>query len=269
MKAKSLKIVIAFLAILLVAALSLGITGAFYTDRRQANGTLKFDSGVTIKYSGLYDSSNVLPNSSDENYPPVWTPANATSLRLFEMTSDGNTYKSVLPGETIPFGNVKLSKDTGDVYVKIKLVYTCYDESDNEIVPTTPSQVYTPSGSIKAPTSNAEGWVMNSDSTDTNNYGWYFLVNNSTDNTLKVLSATESALFSSAGIKMAELSYPGATGSHAPAAASGGYRVNGTKNNVSGTYTVTKVTVDLLVDVIQADAVSNTAVLSFKASNLK
>ena len=57
-KKRYVSVMVVALSVLLVLALTLGITGAWYKARREATGSIKFDNGIIIDYKGFNDSKN-------------------------------------------------------------------------------------------------------------------------------------------------------------------------------------------------------------------
>lgn len=271
MKTKSFKILIAVLAVLLVVALTFGITGAFYTDKRQANGALQFSNGVTIKYK----------LAGDQTAGAEWTKDRATvkinnvdtqvggTLELFSLTS-------VLPGasQSFPSSFSLLGKyGSSNFYARVRLDYkfsgytltlnaqgkeTARTANSNIVVPTNQyDEIFT---TTETTGSNPTGLFSDSWKKNTTQ-GWYYYVGTGSsittftkENSVTANTTSYVNVFANnAKLNMAIFDYPG-NSSNIPnsseTASGGGYKVV-----VSGTtYIVDQVTVTFVLDILQEGA---------------
>lgn len=112
---KWLKIGIIALALLLTIALGIGASAAWYTAKRQATGTILMNSGIEIQYKGF--------GATD---PTTWTKEN-NKLEGVLLTKT-----EVIPGDTITVtdSDVRLTKDSVDAYMRVKVSYKFYATKD-------------------------------------------------------------------------------------------------------------------------------------------
>ncbi len=112
---KWLKIGIIALALLLTIALGIGASAAWYTAKRQATGTILMNSGIEIQYKGF--------GATD---PTTWTKEN-NKLEGVLLTKT-----EVVPGDTITVtdSDVRLTKDSVDAYMRVKVSYKFYATKD-------------------------------------------------------------------------------------------------------------------------------------------
>ena len=112
---KWLKIGIIALALLLTIALGIGASAAWYTAKRQATGTILMNSGIEIQYKGFGQTD-----------PTTWTKEN-NKLEGVLLTKT-----EVIPGDTITVNasDVRLTKDSVDAYMRVKVSYKFYATKD-------------------------------------------------------------------------------------------------------------------------------------------
>lgn len=112
---KWLKIGIIALALLLTIALGIGASAAWYTAKRQATGTILMNSGIEIQYKGF--------GATD---PTTWTKEN-NKLEGVLLTKT-----EVVPGDTITVNasDVRLTKESVDAYMRVKVSYKFYATKD-------------------------------------------------------------------------------------------------------------------------------------------
>lgn len=113
---KWLKIGIIALALLLTIALGIGASAAWYTAKRQATGTILMNSGIEIQYKGFGQTN-----------PTTWTKEN-NKLEGVLLTKT-----EVVPGDTITVNasDVRLTKDSVDAYMRVKVSYKFYATKDS------------------------------------------------------------------------------------------------------------------------------------------
>lgn len=112
---KWLKIGIIALALLLTIALGIGASAAWYTAKRQATGTILMNSGIEIQYKGFGQTN-----------PMVWKKENS------KLEGALLTKTEVIPGDTITVtdSDVRLTKESVDAYMRVKVLYKFYATKD-------------------------------------------------------------------------------------------------------------------------------------------
>ena len=112
---KWLKIGIIALALLLTIALGIGASAAWYTAKRQATGIILMNSGIEIQYKGFGQTD-----------PTVWKKENS------KLEGALLTKTEVIPGDTITVNasDVRLTKDSVDAYMRVKVSYKFYATKD-------------------------------------------------------------------------------------------------------------------------------------------
>lgn len=112
---KWLKIGIIALALLLTIALGIGASAAWYTAKRQATGTILMNSGIEIQYKGFGQTD-----------PTVWKKENS------KLEGVLLTKTEVIPGDTITVkaSDVRLTKESVDAYMRVKVSYKFYATKD-------------------------------------------------------------------------------------------------------------------------------------------
>lgn len=113
---KWLKIGIIALALLLTIALGIGASAAWYTAKRQATGTILMNSGIEIQYKGFGQTD-----------PTDWKKENS------KLEGVLLTKTEVIPGDTITVtdSDVRLTKDSVDAYMRVKVSYKFYATKDS------------------------------------------------------------------------------------------------------------------------------------------
>lgn len=112
---KWLKIGIIALALLLTIALGIGASAAWYTAKRQATGTILMNSGIEIQYKGFGQTN-----------PTDWKKENS------KLEGVLLTKTEVVPGDTITVNasDVRLTKESVDAYMRVKVSYKFYATKD-------------------------------------------------------------------------------------------------------------------------------------------
>lgn len=112
---KWLKIGIIALALLLTIALGIGASAAWYTAKRQATGTILMNSGIEIQYKGFGQTD-----------PTDWKKENS------KLEGVLLTKTEVIPGDTITVtdSDVRLTKESVDAYMRVKVSYKFYATKD-------------------------------------------------------------------------------------------------------------------------------------------
>lgn len=112
---KWLKIGIIALALLLTIALGIGASAAWYTAKRQATGTILMNSGIEIQYKGFGQTD-----------PTDWKKENS------KLEGVLLTKTEVVPGDTITVtdSDVRLTKESVDAYMRVKVSYKFYATKD-------------------------------------------------------------------------------------------------------------------------------------------
>ena len=113
---KWLKIGIIALALLLTIALGIGASAAWYTAKRQATGTILMNSGIEIQYKGFGQTD-----------PTNWEKENS------KLEGVLLTKTEVIPGDkiTVTDSDVRLTKESVDAYMRVKVSYKFYQTKDS------------------------------------------------------------------------------------------------------------------------------------------
>ncbi|MBO4412516.1 MAG: hypothetical protein J5779_00670, partial [Clostridia bacterium] len=154
-----LKIWVFALSLLFAMALVFGITGAAYNTARDAEGSLMFNEGIVIDYTGFGKVED-----------GVWESETTTTFKLFADSS-------IAPGATINLNAAGIKKGTNsiDYFVRIKFDYKFYDANNIDVTATVGDGY---SAFISTP-SFASAWVDGN-----NNDGWFYYATGTTLNAL-------------------------------------------------------------------------------------
>lgn len=167
-KKRKVTTLIVTLTLLFALALTLGITGAFFRARREATGTIKFDSGIVIMYNGF--------GKKDAEIIGQWERESTVSFKIFETTTG-----SALPGDKISVSKpnqIAAGEKSVPFYARFKLNYEFYNEA-GEKVALSPEKLITTSSKFV----NTTNWQLSA----YDNYYYYV----DTTNRTKLIPFTE------------------------------------------------------------------------------
>lgn len=212
-----LKMVVAVLTILLSAAITIALTGAWYQTQRNASGTLGLTKGIIVDYTGFGKES-----------VGIWERENDTiTYKLFSDTE-------VLPGRSVTLNSAGIRANTAsiDFYARIKLTYKFFSGT-TLVTLEDPSSLITQSSEFYG-----SDWV---DSGKNDGYLYY-----ASGSTLSKFTST-STTFINIFAEDAKFTIEGLNFVGADNGGGGGYVVNEST-------TIDKIEIYLTLEVIQSDA---------------
>lgn len=244
MKSKKSIIVfqIIFLITLFLAAIALGATGAYYSSKRSGDGTVVFNKGLyyTI-YNLSVDSAGTM--ISDGNILYYTDGTTASNYAGFKDISIGQTE---IYQVATPF--IKTESKTLPFYVRAKLEYVMYTESNGTYTKITNSKAIT---NLKTQLfTNGVELEFDSASWIKNNGGWFYYVDSSKN--LKVIDSSITSdikLFTSA---------TASNGNYYSTLKTGEWDTlkGGPEATIDGTtYKLAKLDINLTIESIQAEGV--------------
>lgn len=128
MKSKSsIKSLIIFLSIMLVAMLSFGITGALYRANRQGFGTMVMDKGLYFTVTNIYTDGNLSSSGYLQYYPSGSSTGPKADFQILSGVGQNETYLMATP-------QIVVESKSLSFYARAKIEYKYYTLSDAQYV---------------------------------------------------------------------------------------------------------------------------------------
>lgn len=129
----SLKSLIVFLSIMLVALICVGVTGAVYQGSRRGTGTLVMDKGLFYIVENIFDSEGNLTTSGTLQYYPTGDASGEKSdFKLLSGVGQNESYLMAPP-------KIVVQSNSMSFYARAKIEYKYYTLNGSEYVPATAS----------------------------------------------------------------------------------------------------------------------------------
>lgn len=129
----SLKSLIMFLSIMLVALICVGVTGAVYQGSRRGTGTLVMDKGLFYTVENIFDDEGNLTTSGTLQYYPTGDASGEKSdFKLLSGVGQNESYLMAPP-------KIVVQSKSLSFYARAKIEYKYYTLNGSEYVPATAS----------------------------------------------------------------------------------------------------------------------------------
>ena len=234
-KKRYVSVMVVALSVLLVLALTLGITGAWYKARREATGLIKFDNGIIIDYKGFNDNKT-------DNFA-IWKGKDETiDTSTIYAVKELFTTASFLPGATISLNtaSIKANENSLDFYARAKVDFVFYQATaTGEYTELTSDELGTFKTSDLFPTIDVlgENWVQS----EKDEYSYYST--DATDLTLITKTSDIPLIKENAKLVLAGETYHGINGAYQE---QGGFII-------SETVSIDKVELKLTLEILQGN----------------